>query len=91
MRVIAIHHMSDPTTAREVWQHRRLPPREHFQVLMTVPARDYAKAVCVWEAPSVSELQQYLDEGLADVCRNELHETDPAGVTVGLPPVDDGS
>jgi hypothetical protein len=83
MRIIAIHHIDDASKFQATTQGGAEIPRQ-LELLISVPARDYSKAVCVWEAPSVGELQEFLDDALQGVARNELHEAD-AGATVGLP------
>jgi hypothetical protein len=39
---------------------------------------------CIWEAPSVNDVQQFLDENVGDVSKNTCYELDEAK-SMGLP------
>ena len=49
-----------------------------------LPARDASAADCLWEAPSLAALRDYLDPATRGVCANEYFEVD-AKLAKGLP------
>jgi len=46
------------------------------QVLQFLPDRNRSAVVCLWEAPSVEAVQQYVDLTLGDACDNTCWEVD---------------
>ncbi|MDB5223254.1 MAG: hypothetical protein JWN83_1921 [Chitinophagaceae bacterium] len=84
MLVIAHHDVKDPqafwTKAQEVTSN--LPP--NLKVLSVFPSKDMKLGTCIWEAPSVNDVQQFLDENAGDVSKNTCYEVDEA-TAMGLP------
>jgi hypothetical protein len=44
--------------------------------LQFYPSRDGSAATCLWEAPSVQAIQQYVDSTLGDSSENTCYEVD---------------
>ena len=84
--IVAIHDVSDPG---RFWGAAseglaQLPPS--VSLLTTYPQADGARAVCLWEAPSVDAVREIVDTGTGDFSRNEFFEVDPQHPgTRGLP------
>ncbi len=74
MLVIAHHQISDPdkfwAKAKEVTTS--LPP--NFKLHSVFPSTDGMTGTCVWEVPSVNEVQKFLDDGTGDVSENVCYE-----------------
>jgi hypothetical protein len=60
----------------------RLP--EGLKGLMYLPGADGRKADCVWEAPSVDALRNFLDQEIGTAARNDYFQINTASA-FGLP------
>ncbi len=74
MYILVQHTVTDPTT---VWSRAQqslgsLPAQ--LKLHHSIPTPDGRKAICVWEAPSISALQTFLDPMLGPGARNEYDE-----------------
>jgi len=76
MYVVALHEVQDQETAFE--RGARLETGEGapdgVRVLQFLPATDGSKVVCLWEAGSVQDVQEYADEVLGDSSINTCYE-----------------
>ena len=87
---VAVHHMiSDNQKWQQVTQnlttkleHGQLPPG--LKGLMYMPATDGRKADCVWEAPTVDTLRNFLDREIGSAARNDYFEIN-SRAAFGLP------
>jgi hypothetical protein len=74
--VVVQHHFTDPALA--VARGERLVKNEGAPVgargLQFYPSRDGSAATCLWEAPSVEAIQEYVDSTLGDSSENECYE-----------------
>ena len=84
MLVIAHHHISDPEQfwagAAEVTKN--LP--SNLKVLGIYPSMDGKTGTCLWEADSVADVQQFLDEHAGAYAKNytyELNEQKAVGLS----------
>jgi hypothetical protein len=80
MYVAVIHRFIDPTTASA--RGERLVKNEGAPAgvrgLQFYPASDGSMATCLWEAPSVAAIQEYVDTTLGDSTENTVYEVDAA-------------
>jgi len=53
-------------------------------VFLFLPARDASAADCLWEAPSLDALRDYLDPATRGICENTYFEVDPQ-LAMGVP------
>ena len=78
MYVEVIHRFIDPETAFA--RGAKLIANEGAPAgvrgLQFYPARDASLATCLWEAPSVAAVQEYVDATLGDASDNTCYEVD---------------
>jgi len=78
MYVEVIHRFTDPQTAfargERLIKNEGAP--EGVRGLQFYPAKDGSMATCLWEAPSVSAVQDYVDGTLGDASDNTCYEVD---------------
>jgi hypothetical protein len=82
MYVVAKHAIQDPATAfprGERLQTADGAP-EGVRVLQFYPSTDSSQVVCLWESPSLTSLQEYVDTTMGDSSTNTFFEvaTEPA-------------
>lgn len=86
MLVIAHHNISDPegfwTGAKEVTKN--LP--DNMKVHGIYPSTDSRTGTCLWEADSVGEVQQFLDEKAGQFAKNFCYEVN-VDQAIGLPKI----
>jgi hypothetical protein len=76
MYVLVVHNVTDrhnffDTAAKAI---PNVP--DHLKLHLTVPARDGAKAICVWEAESTAAVREFLEPALGGYARNEYYEAE---------------
>jgi hypothetical protein len=78
MYVEVIHRFTDPPKAFERGDKlvRNLDAPEGVRGLQFYPAKDGSMATCLWEAPSVAAVQDYVDATLGDSSDNTCYEVD---------------
>lgn len=84
MFVSVIHRITDPDrffemagqTAQSIPGDLRLP--------QYVSSADRSTTICLWEAPSVERIRDFLEPLTAGICKNEYLQVD-AGLSSGLP------
>lgn len=78
MYVVAQHSFKDPAVAFA--RGERLIKNEGAPTgvrgLQFYPSRDGSAATCLWEAPSVQAVQEYVDSTLGDSSENACYEVD---------------
>jgi hypothetical protein len=78
MYVVVRHRIKDPHTAFS--RGERLMRNEGapsgVRVLQFLPSTDGAEVTCLWEAPAVQLVQEYVDEVLGDSSENTSYEVD---------------
>jgi hypothetical protein len=84
MFVSVIHRISDPdrffemasSTAQNIPSDLRLP--------QYISSADRSTTVCLWEAPSVERVEEFLEPLTAGICKNEYAQVD-VSLSSGLP------
>jgi hypothetical protein len=84
MFVSVIHRITDPDrffamasdTAQDLPSDLRLP--------QYISNTDRSTTICLWEAPSVERVREFLEPLTAGICKNEYAEVD-VGLSSGLP------
>lgn len=76
MYVLVIHNVTDRQNFFETAQQAIPQIPDNLKLHLTVPARDGAKAVCVWEAESVTDVRDFLEPALGDYARNDYYEAE---------------
>ena len=78
MYVVVQHRIKNPQTAFS--RGERLMKSEGAPAgvrnLQFYPSRDLTAVTCLWEAPSVSSVQGYVDDVLKDSSENTCYEVD---------------
>ena len=78
MYVVVEHEFKDPQVAFA--RGDRLIKNEgapaSTRVLQFYPSRDRSAVTCLWEAPSVSPVQEYVDRTLGDSSENTCYDVD---------------
>jgi hypothetical protein len=78
MYVVVHHRFIDPATAfargEKLIRNEGAPTRAVG--LQFYPARDGSEVVCLWEAPSVESIQDYVDTTLGDSSENACFGVD---------------
>jgi hypothetical protein len=82
MFVSVIHRISDPDRFSEMARSATIPP--DLRLPQVIAAADRATTVCLWEAPSVQHVRDFLEPLTVGICKNEYAEVD-AGLSLGLP------
>ena len=84
MLVIAQHDIQDPTAFWTAAQNitSSLPPG--LKVVSVFPSKDMMKGTCIWEGPSVNDVQNFLDNNVGNISKNFCYEIDEA-TSMGLP------
>ena len=82
MFVSVIHRISDPDRFAEMAKAANIP--DGLRVPQVVALVNRSTAVCLWEAPSVQKVRDFLEPLTAGICTNEYAEVD-AERSLGLP------
>jgi hypothetical protein len=77
--VVAQHRITDPHAAfsrgEKLIKNEGAP--KGVQGLQFYPSRDGTAVTCLWEAPSVEAVQEYVDSVLGGSSTNACYEVDP--------------
>jgi hypothetical protein len=84
MLVIAHHDVQDPQTFWTTAQNVGSIMPAGLKLHSVFPSKDMKTGTCVWEAPSVEEVQKFLDDNVGNVSKNTCYEVDSA-TAVGAP------
>ena len=76
MYVLVIHNVTDRQKFFDTAQQAIPQIPDHLKLHLTVPARDGAKAVCVWEAESMADVRDFLEPALGGYARNDYYEAE---------------
>lgn len=76
MYVLVIHNVSDKVNFFDTAEKAIPQVPDHLKLHLTVPARDGAKAICVWEAESTAAVRDFLEPALGAFARNEYFEAE---------------
>ena len=88
MHLGVVHEIRDPAGwdrvmgSKELYGHPDLPPG--FALLGSVTQDDVSRGMCIWEAPSLEDLQRLLEEAFGDAVVHDVFVADPAR-SVNLP------
>jgi hypothetical protein len=81
MYVTAIHHIHDPAgfqKAEAEALEKGLPPE--FKLPIRGATNDHSMGICIWEGPSVEEVQKLVDSVVAPYSKNEYFEMTMHGI-----------
>lgn len=84
MLVIARHIISDPDKFWSMATSLSGSIPRYLRLHSVIPSRDKKSGTCIWEAASVNDVQQFLDEHLQSFSENTCYEVDQE-MAVGLP------
>jgi hypothetical protein len=84
MLVIARHDIQD---AEKFWSAAKavtdsLPPG--FKLHSVFPSADMQEGTCLWEGPSVTAIQTFLDDNVGSISKNFCYEVNQQA-SIGLP------
>lgn len=84
MYIVVEHEISDPKT---FWDTARagmsnLPP--NLKLHQVLPNKGGTKAVCVWEAANLVDVEEFIQNAVGKVSRNSYFIVE-AGNSIGLP------
>jgi hypothetical protein len=74
MHVAALHRISDPEKFFAVAQEALAALPEGLTVNQMLPSVDGSTAMCVWQAPSVDAVRDFVDEASSGLAVNEFFE-----------------
>ena len=84
MLVIARHNITDPDKFWSMATSLSASIPAYLRLHSVIPSRDKKNGTCIWEAASVKDVQQFLDEHLQSVSQNSCYEVDQE-MAMGLP------
>ena len=84
MLVIAHHDIQDPQAFWTAAQAVTSSLPANFKLHSVFPSKDMKTGTCIWEAPSVDDVQTFLDDNVGNVSKNFCYEVDEV-TSVGLP------
>jgi hypothetical protein len=82
MFVSVIHRISDPDRFFEMANGVTIP--QDMRLPQHISSVDRSTTVCLWEAPSVQRVRDFLEPLTVGICKNEYAEVD-VGLSSGLP------
>lgn len=82
MFVSVIHRISDPDRFFEMARSATLP--SDLRLPQSISTADRSTTVCLWEAPSVQRVREFLEPLTAGICKNEYAEVD-TNLSLNLP------
>ena len=87
MYVVVMHRIKNPEAAfsrgEKLMKNEGAPTG--VRVLQFYPSRDRSTVTCLWEAPSVGPVQQYVDATLGDASENTCYDVDSEFAFARLP------
>ena len=87
MLIIAQHDIQDTEKFWAAAQSINAILPSHLKVHSVFPSMDMRTGTCVWEAPSVEEVQKFLDDNVGSISKNFCYQVNEAA-SVGLPKVE---
>ena len=84
MFVSVIHRITDPDRFFEMAAStgQKIPP--DLRLPQYISSADKSTTVCLWEAPSVARVRDFLEPLTQGICKNEYAQVDPS-LSSGLP------
>jgi hypothetical protein len=84
MFVSVIHRITDPDRFFEMASNaaQSIPP--DLRLPQYISNADRSTTICLWEAPSVDRVREFLEPLTAGICKNEYAQVDVA-LSSGLP------
>jgi hypothetical protein len=87
MYIVVMHRIKNPEAAfsrgEKLMKNEGAPTG--VRVLQFYPSRDRSTVTCLWEAPSVGPVQQYVDATLGDASENTCYDVDSEFAFARLP------
>ncbi len=74
MYVLVQHSISDPASFYKAAEQANQKMPSNVTLHHTFSAEDGAKAVCVWEAPTVAAVKDFLESAVGKFSRNDYYE-----------------
>ena len=75
MYVVAIHHIHDPAGFQKAEAEAlKNEPPPGFKLPIRGATNDHSLGICIWEGPSVEEVQKLVDSVVAPYSKNEYFE-----------------
>ena len=84
MLVIAHHDIQDPETFWAAAQSIGSSMPSNLKLHSVFPSTDMKTGTCVWEAPSVHDVQKFVDDSVGNVSKNSFYEVNDAAA-IGAP------
>jgi len=84
MFVSVIHRITDPDRFFEMASEATQNLPADLRLPQSISNADRSTTICLWEAPSVERVREFLDPLTAGICKNEYAQVDPA-LSLGLP------
>lgn len=84
MLVIAHHNIQDTEKFWSAAKDITSGMPSHLKLHSVFPSKDMKTGTCVWEAPSASDVQKFLDDNVGNVSKNYCYEVNE-DASVGLP------
>lgn len=84
MLVIAQHKITDPEQFWSTAKTLSAAVPHYLRLHSVMPSTDQTNGTCIWEAASVSDVQQFLDEHLQEFSVNVCYEVNQEA-SIGLP------
>jgi hypothetical protein len=72
MYVTIQHKIHDPQ-AFQARAEKAFPLPDGLNVLLFLPAQDFSHATCLYQAPSLEKVRDFVDRLLGDCCTNTYH------------------
>jgi hypothetical protein len=83
MYVIIQHNITSPAKFWEIVKGVKSVP-EGTKLHSTIPSSDGKKAVCIWQAPSVASVKNFVEPAVGTLSSNEYFEVNEKDA-MGLP------
>jgi hypothetical protein len=84
MFVSVIHRITDPDRFFEMASSATQNIPSDLRLPQSISSADRSTTVCLWEAPSVDRVREFLEPLTAGICKNEYARVDVA-LSSGLP------
>jgi hypothetical protein len=85
MLVIAHHDIQDPEKFWGAAKDIGSVMPANLKLHSVFPSTDMKTGTCVWEGPSVNDVQKFLDDNVGSISRNTCYEVNEAAA-MGVPP-----
>lgn len=86
MLIIAHHNIQDTEKFWSAAQTITSVLPSHLKLHSVFPSTDLKTGTCIWEAPSVMEVQKFLDDNVGSISKNFCYEVNQAA-SIGLPKI----